>query len=834
MPTQGFVASGDGVATAAARGRPSLWTPLGAIALIWLIAVSRWASSDSVVPWDSKNQFYAFFRFLAESLHAGTSISWNPYHYGGHPSIADPQSLIFSPPFLLWAWFDRAPSLWTFDLLVMAHLLAGGLAIGGLGWRRGWTVSASVIAASVFMLGGAASSRLNHTGIVLGYGLFPLAVLTMELALARRSVLLTLAFTATTATIVLGRNQVALLLSVLLAALLVREIAMAPAPLRYLRSRLHLIGLMAGLGAALTAVPVLLTLQLAALSNRPVATLASALESSLYPANLATLAVPNVFGSHETEFSYWGPNYTILPQVAATDDSFNYMFVGALPVLLLIWLGFAGGGLFKRGNRTLTTVLAVALLYSIGRYSPLFPWIFDYAPIVDFFRRPIDGVFIVGIAVAFLSGQLINDYVRRGLPRVHPLMTAIVVATCVVVLVSAVSVSSITGHAHRAANEILKALVLLGVLSFVLMRPTSERQRAMAAALVAGITAVELVAWNAASRMNAEASSYYRVLEQASAEDAAALRLLREELDHRHAEGRRPRIEVVGLGGPWQNLAVVLGLEATNGYNPLRIGIYDRFVAPGEQTFAISQRHFPPTFSGYDCALARAIGLEYVVLDRPIEQVPQLRPPKLIQTLMAGPTIWIYRLPEAEPRVRFSTRVQVADVDATLLNGDLLNPPVPDRVTVDNDTPPRRRHPNTLGPAGAARITSWAPGRIAVDVDARSDGVLVLHDIYYPGWIAEVDGVKTPILRADVVFRAVEVAAGRHRVEFRFEPLAVDNLMAAARQLTKPSAPAIAPTIVTPPLPMEEELIASARRRLLGPKTSAGQPFTPQPVMPVR
>ena len=124
------------------------------------------------------------------------------------------------------------------------------------------------------------------------------------------------------------------------------------------------------------------------------------------------------------------PNYTILPQVAATDDSFNYMFVGALPVLLLIWLGFAGGGLFRRGNRPLTAGLALALLYSIGRYSPLFPWIFDCAPIVDFFRRPIDGVFIVGIAVALLSGQLINDYVKRGLPRVHPLMTAIVVATC--------------------------------------------------------------------------------------------------------------------------------------------------------------------------------------------------------------------------------------------------------------------------------------------------------------------------------------------------------------------------------------------------------------------
>ena len=101
-------------------------------------------------------------------------------------------------------------------------------------------------------------------------------------------------------------------------------------------------------GAALLAVPLLLTLQFAELSNRPAELLDEALKGSLYPANLATLAVANIFGTHA---SYWGPNGASLPDVAHTDDSFNYLFVGWLPLILLLWLGIAGGGAWQQGRR---------------------------------------------------------------------------------------------------------------------------------------------------------------------------------------------------------------------------------------------------------------------------------------------------------------------------------------------------------------------------------------------------------------------------------------------------------------------------------------------------
>ncbi len=766
---------------------------LGAL-VVWLAAVSRWYLNDSVVPWDSKNQFYAFFRFLAESLHAGTSVFWNPYHYGGHPSIADPQSLVFSPPFVLWALLDRTPSLRSFDLIVQLHLLCGGLAMAALGWRRAWPAAASILAAAVFMLGGAASARLNHTGIILCYGLFPLALLTLELALERRSIPMALAFVALASMILLGRNQVALMLSFMLAAFAGRAIAVAPSPLAYVRERSVLLTVICVAGIAIILVPMLLTLQLAALSNRPTAILSEALEGSLHPANLASTMIADVFGSHAPAFDYWGPQYEIMPEVGATDSSFNYLFVGVAPVILLVWLGVVCGRLAERGVRTLAVLLALAMMFTLGRYTPLFPLVFEHVPGFSYFRRPVDGTFAMAILMAMLCGHLLAGYVRSGLPGFKPLPLAVMLSVGIGVTVSVWSIAGMTNHQGQTLQAVGQAVVPLVIVAGLLAVFRGSAHRERVAGLIALVAVAELIAWNAASGLNAEHRRHYTLLESAAVEDADALRLLGNEIDRRHAEGARPRVEIVGLGGPWQNLAVIRKIEATTGYNPLRIGIYDRYVSPSETGWLASARRFPATFDGYDCALARALGLEYVVLDRPIEDLKQLQRPSRLEVLLAGPKVWIYRIPGATPRVRFSSRIRVADLDAVRSGGELVYPPTSEEVAIDTETPPTGsawRSVAISNLSGSASIASWRPGEIVVDVDAASSGVLVLHDTYYPGWTAELDGKEVPILRAEVLFRGVEVPAGRHQVVFRFRPLTLKNLLGAARDVIsrRPEAP---------------------------------------------
>ena len=76
----------------------------------------------------------------------------------------------------------------------------------------------------------------------------------------------------------------------------------------------------------------------------------------------------------------------------------------------------------------------------------------------------------------------------------------------------------------------------------------------------------------------------------------------------------------------------------------------------------------------------------------------------------------------------------------------------------------------------AVKIASLRLGGVEVAVASARGGLLTLHDIYYPGWVAEIDGKPASILRADVLFRGVEVPPGAHHVTFRFAPFSLANL----------------------------------------------------------
>lgn len=68
-----------------------------------------------------------------------------------------------------------------------------------------------------------------------------------------------------------------------------------------------------------------------------------------------------------------------------------------------------------------------------------------------------------------------------------------------------------------------------------------------------------------------------------------------------------------------------------------------------------------------------------------------------------------------------------------------------------------------------ARVDAYDGEHVQVEVAAPRDGWVVLLDRWAPGWTAQVDGRPVPLLRANDLFRAVRVPAGRCRVVFEYE-----------------------------------------------------------------
>ena len=77
-----------------------------------------------------------------------------------------------------------------------------------------------------------------------------------------------------------------------------------------------------------------------------------------------------------------------------------------------------------------------------------------------------------------------------------------------------------------------------------------------------------------------------------------------------------------------------------------------------------------------------------------------------------------------------------------------------------------------MSAAAAARISRYRPERVEIALHNIGEaGFLVLSDSHYPGWRAEVDGVATPVLLANHVFRAIRIPAGARTALFEYKPL---------------------------------------------------------------
>ncbi|HXB73748.1 MAG TPA: hypothetical protein VNY05_36250 [Candidatus Acidoferrales bacterium] len=70
-----------------------------------------------------------------------------------------------------------------------------------------------------------------------------------------------------------------------------------------------------------------------------------------------------------------------------------------------------------------------------------------------------------------------------------------------------------------------------------------------------------------------------------------------------------------------------------------------------------------------------------------------------------------------------------------------------------------------------AQISQRAANSVVLDARLNCQGMLILSDVWYPGWVAQVDGAPAQIYQPYAALRGVVLEQGRHRVEFHYRPM---------------------------------------------------------------
>ncbi|WP_457799004.1 hypothetical protein [Methylocystis sp. S23] len=718
-----------------------------------------WLSGRVTIPWDAKAHFLPQFAFLAHALHSGQSPFWTPNVFAGMPQIADPQSLIFAPFFLVAAALVPEPSFVLEDAIVFAMLAMGGLALMAYFRDRGWSAAGGLIAALAFAFGGSAAWRIQHTGQVMSLSWLPVTLWLLARALDRRSVAYGAGAGAVAAFLVLGRDQVAFLSVLALAAYALYRVATDDA-----RAVTAIAPLLAGavVGAAIIAVPLAFTLELAANSNRPEIDLDGAHKGSLPPASFFTLLSANMFGTDGPLAAFWGPPVGEKDLFLARN--MTDVYAGEITIVAVI-AALGRRFLAEKEARFFAGALIFFALYALGRYTPVFA-LFYHIPGVDLWRRPADATFLFGFALAILAGYGFT-LIERGEAKPRMLWLA---AAIMGLFALAAAFAAMKDHLAQAAAPLaISAAFAAAAVALVIATGARKLHGVALLGSLALLATVDLAMNNGPNESTALPPDRFDVLRPDSKDPVIAF--LKERLKERAAPDRRDRVELAAIDFHWPNATLVHGLDHDLGYNPIRLRILEDATGAGDHLALPEQREFSRLYPAYRSPLSDMLGLRYVATGAPIEEIDAHYKPGDFDELGRIGKVHIYENKSAFPRVMVATCAMHVDFARMVATGEW--PEADYRETVLLEEPPLCHTRKDLPlDATRARIVSYGNTEIVVEAQAPpGGGWLILNDVWHPWWFATLDGEAAEILRANVLFRAVAIPEGRHEAKFAFRPL---------------------------------------------------------------
>jgi hypothetical protein len=715
------------VSTTVVSGRRRAALALAALVLFLLATYAEVMLGERslLTGFDNSVQSVAWYAHLADAVAARQLPLWDDLQFGGHTFIGEAQTGVFYPLNLALAFVAGSDlSLPGIQALLVLHVLLAGVLQFALLRVLGAGNAGALAAAMAFAGGGFLFSRLGgQTNIFISAVWLPLAFLLFHLALHRSRWFAAAAGGVVALSLVGGHINPPFLIGLALGfyalAFVIEHRSLRA--VRVAAVSLLALAVVAGLASAVQLLPSLEYEDLAVRFVGPGDPIASGDEIPY-----SVVGFLYVFDPADL------PQF-LSPLLGETLEGTAY--VGVVTLVLAV----VGLATTRRAFALTWGGLALAsLVFMMGHHLLVHQALYEVVPFMDKLRQPMRAAYVLHFALTVLAGFGMHALVTRAAAspagaRRWAGRAAIAVAGLTVLGMLFAQRDGVVA-ATDAEGVRVGLLLIVGAGALAAVRLAGAVPVAVAVTGLLVLLALDLGFNNRPGQppeafdrvANLEPDRFYR--------PGPAIRFLQ-------AQPGIFRVDDPDRSMP-PNVGHVHRLQMMGGHGATMTQVkYD----------LIGRGYFPPSRTHDLMNVQYAVRIAPVPGWEPVERDPN-----------AG-TVW--RHPDPMPRVWLARSWEVQPDDEAARDRAYA-PDFPHRERVVLDRRPRARP----GGTGSASISRYASDRIEVRTRAPRGGVLVLAELQYPGWRAEVDGREADVMTADGFLRAVELPPGARTVELTYRP----------------------------------------------------------------
>lgn len=504
---------------------------------------------------------------------------------------------------------------------------------------------------------------------------------------------------------------------------------------------------------------------------------------SFSPKDILLFFIPDAYGYFLDPKKYW-----------QTQCWLKTLYTGGLPFILGSFFF-----LFGKDRKLYISLMLFSIFISLGEYNPLYPFVFKHVPFFNGIRYPVKFLYIFILCLSIISGfgfQKLMEFSRNSDKKTLKNLLIIFSLTSGLILLFLILDHKDVAHFLKLRgidfpdfNSLsvnlyhAKRFLFYLTLFFLLMRLGHEvKWKGWVKVLLIFFLIADLFG-NMGFYGKEKTLNYFqktKILEIISS-DKGNFRTFTTgktiSMDKPILIGGASPLRILKEKHP-PSLNLLYGLHDIWGFDVVRLKRGDNLYKALTGASSISATNLIDLYS-----------VKYIISMTPIKEKTRF---KLIYSRLDGlkgkredllkeNTIKLYKNKDPLPRAWLVKDFKIMAPDAILsaLRMSDFNPVrevfLEEKPELNPPSPPLSKEGIFAVPTdnlqNKVELKYESNNRLLLDVELTENAFLVLSDTYFPGWKVFIDGKKGKIYRADYNFRAVPLGAGKHQIEFIYDPL---------------------------------------------------------------